>query len=137
MLDICFLLWRVLWASPNSLLGLMLGFGGLLSGGRAQWRKGCLEFHGGLIRWGLERTPISAAALTLGHTILGRDALCLEISREHEHVHVRQYGIWGPFFLPAYLGSGLFLWLIGRHPYWDNPFEREAYEKVPSSNRRA
>ena len=137
MLDICFLLWRVLWASPNSLLGLMFGLGGLMSGGRAQWRKGCLEFHGGLIRWGLERTPISAAALTLGHTILGRDALCLEMSREHEHVHVRQYGLWGPFFLPAYLSSGLFLWLIGRHPYWDNPFEREAYTKVPSSNRRA
>lgn len=136
MLDKFLLFLRVLWASPNSLLGLFLGGCGLISGGRAQWRKGCLEFHGGLIRWGLERTPISAAALTLGHTILGRDALCLEMAREHEHIHVRQYGLWGPFFLPAYFGSGLIQWLAGRHPYWDNPFEREAYAKVPSSRRR-
>jgi hypothetical protein len=123
---------RLLWASPNSLLGLLCGLGGLLTGGRMQWRRGCLEFYGGVVSWGLARTPISAAALTLGHTILGRDHLALEMSREHEHVHVRQYAVWGPLFLPAYLGSSLVLWLRGKHPYWDNPFEREAYGSTPS-----
>jgi hypothetical protein len=29
--------------------------------------------------------------------------------------------------VPAYLGCSAWLWLRGRHPYWDNPFEREAY----------
>jgi hypothetical protein len=83
MLDICLLLWRLLWASPNSLLGLLLGGCGLVCGGRSRMARGCLEFHGGLIRWGLERTPIfSRWRFTLGHTILGRDALCLEMSRE-------------------------------------------------------
>lgn len=96
-----------------------------------QWRHGCLEFYGGLVSWALARTPISAAAMTLGHTILGRDALALELARAHEHVHVRQYALWGPLFLPAYLGCAAVLWLGGRHPYWDNPFEREAYRLVP------
>jgi hypothetical protein len=29
---------------------------------------------------------------------------------------------------PAYLLSSLYLWLAGRNPYRDNPFEREAYD---------
>jgi hypothetical protein len=41
-------------------------------------------------------------------------------------VHVRQYERWGPLFVPAYLVSSLVLWLRGRDPYWDNPFEVEA-----------
>ena len=34
---------------------------------------------------------------------------------------------WGPFLGPAYLGCSFFLWLKGRDPYRDNPFEREAF----------
>ena len=30
---------------------------------------------------------------------------------------------------PAYLSCSLVLWLIGRRPYHDNPFERQAYEQ--------
>lgn len=126
---------RLIWASPNSMLGLVCGLLGLLTGGGMQLRRGCLEFYGGLVSWALARTPISAAAMTLGHTILGRDPLALECSREHEHVHVRQYARWGPLFLPAYLGASFFLWLNGRHPYWDNPFEREAYNTQPLNRR--
>lgn len=127
---------RLLWASPNSLLGILCGLCGLLSGGKMQWRHGCLEFYGGLVSWGLARTPIAATAMTLGHTILGRDALALEQARAHEHVHVRQYATWGPLFLPAYLGCAALLWLGGKHPYWDNPFEREAYRLVPGPTPR-
>ncbi len=126
---------QILWASPNSALGLVCGLLGLATGGRVQCRRGCLEFYGGLVRWILAKTPISAAAMTLGHTILGRDAESLELAREHEHVHVRQYGVWGPFFLPAYLTASLLLWLRGKHPYWDNPFETQAYRQAALSNR--
>ena len=31
---------------------------------------------------------------------------------------------------PAYLGCSLALWLMGRRPYYDNPFERQAYEET-------
>jgi hypothetical protein len=76
-----------------------------------------------------------AAAMTLGHVILGRDAECLASCREHEHVHVRQYERWGAFFIPAYLGASVYCWLRGYDAYFDNPFEREAY--AAQERRRA
>lgn len=65
--------------------------------------------------------------MTLGHTIIGQDRVALDVARDHEQVHVRQYERWGPLFLPAYLGCSLILWLRRRDPYRDNPFERAAY----------
>ena len=45
----------------------------------------------------------------------------------------RQCERWGPLFIPAYLLASL--WILfnprGRNPYFDNPFEREAYNKAP------
>lgn len=66
-------------------------------------------------------------AMTLGHIILGQTEAALDVSRDHEHVHVRQYERWGPFFLPAYLGCSFVLWMQGRDAYRDNPFEVAAY----------
>jgi hypothetical protein len=40
---------------------------------------------------------------------------------------VKQYERWGPFFIPAYLGSSAWMWLRGRDAYRDNPFEAEAF----------
>ncbi len=114
----------IVWALPNTLLGASLGAIGLLMGGRVQVRRGVLEFSGGGVRWGLARF---ATAITFGHTILGLDETALDLCRDHEHVHVRQYERWGPFFLPAYLLCSSWLWLRGRDAYRENPFEREAY----------
>jgi hypothetical protein len=73
-------------------------------------------------------TPLAcgADAMTLGHVVIGRDARALELTRDHERVHVRQYESWGPFFVPAYLCAGACAFLQGGHPYFDNRFEREA-----------
>jgi hypothetical protein len=68
-----------------------------------------------------------AAALTLGHCILGQSTESLHAARDHEHVHVRQYQRWGPFFLPAYLAWSAVLWFQGRDAYLENPFEVDAY----------
>ena len=62
--------------------------------------------------------------MTLGHVVLGRNARALEVTRAHERVHVRQYESWGPFFLPAYFLAGAYALAMGRHPYFDNRFER-------------
>ena len=35
-------------------------------------------------------------ALTLAYTILGQTDAALDISRDHEMVHVRQFERWGP-----------------------------------------
>ena len=116
-----------IWTSPNTILGLFLGLLGLLTGGRVQLHRNCLEFHGGIVKWLLHRMPVNPIALTLGHTILGLDENSLAVARDHEHVHVRQYERWGPFFLPAYFGFSIAAWCSGGDAYRDNAFESEAY----------
>ena len=68
-------------------------------------------------------------ACTLGHTVFGQTDAALDISHDHEMVHVRQFERWGPLMGPAYLGCSFVLWLTGRRPYRDNPFERRAFRK--------
>ncbi len=127
------LLWRSLaiaWASPYTLLGLLIGGVGLCIGARAQRRGRVIEFHSGGVQWFVRHLPLgeTTLAVTLGHTVLGQTAATLDVARDHELVHVRQFERWGPLMGPAYLGWSLFLWCAGRRPYGDNPFEREAYE---------
>ncbi len=124
----------VLWASPNSFIGLMVGGVGLLSGGRVRYRDGCLEFWGGGVAWILKKFPVRPVAMALGHVILGLDTLVLNRAGYHERVHVRQYERWGPFFLPAYGLCSLWMWRKGLNAYLDNPFEVEAY--AADSRRR-
>jgi hypothetical protein len=108
-----------LWASPNSLIGLLCAFGG----SRWQWHHGVLESTGGWLSrlWGGK-----IEAMTLGHVILARHADALDRWREHELHHVRQYEWFGPLFLPIYLVLALYAALRGRHPYRDHPLERQA-----------
>jgi hypothetical protein len=122
----------ILWASPYTLLGLLLGAVGLCTGGRARVRGRVVEFYGGGVKRLLQRFPLEegAMAFTLGHTVLGQTAAALDVSRDHEMVHVRQFERWGPLMGPAYLGCSLILWLMRRRPYRDNPFERQAFEQA-------
>jgi len=122
---------KLVWASPWTLLGLGVGLLGLATGGRCRQRGRVVEFYGGSVAWLLERAPIGPCAMTLGHTILGRSPEVLDMAREHELVHVRQYERWGPLFIPLYLLASLLLWLQGKQAYRDNPFEREAYRIAP------
>ncbi|MEO1278643.1 MAG: hypothetical protein AAFV77_06795 [Planctomycetota bacterium] len=119
----------ILWASPATMLGLVVGVLGLATGGQSKRTGRTLEFHGGLVSWLLARLPVDAMALTLGHVVLGRSAAALDVCRAHELVHVRQYERWGPLFVPAYLLCSLVLLVCGRDAYRENPFEREAYGK--------
>jgi hypothetical protein len=117
------------WASPNSLLGLIAGVAMLCFGARVRRVQGCAEFSGGLIGTFITSPAVACPhrAMTLGHVILGTDAISLDCAREHEQVHVRQYERWGPFFLAAYFISSLWQLLCGRRCYRDNCFEREAF----------
>jgi hypothetical protein len=117
------------WAFPTTCLGLLfvpLSLGGR---GRVQVVCGVMEIHGPWIAWLLKRAaPIAGgvSAMTLGHVVIARDQRCLDSSRQHERVHVRQCERWGPLFIPAYLIAGLLARVRGGDPYFDNPFEREA-----------
>lgn len=117
----------MVWAAPGSLIGLTVGTLGVCSGGKVRRVRHTLEFHGGFVKWLLQRTPVEALAMTLGHVIIGRTPAALDITREHEWVHVRQYERWGPLFIPAYLGYSLMLWICRREAYLANPFEVEAF----------
>lgn len=122
-----------LWALPTTLVGLLFIPLALISNGRMTVDAGVLEIHGGLVARFLRAcvlVPGGASAMTFGHVVLGRDDHCLDLSRAHERVHVRQCERWGPFFLPAYLLASASAALRGLDPYRDNRFEREAYEKA-------
>ena len=122
----------ITWASPYTLVGLLLGGIGLCTGGHVRGRGRVIEFYGGGVRWLLRHLPAGeyAMALTLGHVVLGISDAALDVSRRHELVHVRQFERWGPLMGPAYLGCSLALWLMGRQPYRDNPFEKQAFREA-------
>lgn len=121
----------IIWASPYTLMGMCLGGVVLITGGRMQVRGPAVEFFGGASRRLLRCLPNGRfiLALTLGHTIIGQTADALDTARNHEYVHVRQFERWGLLMGPAYLISSLVLWATGRDPYWDNPFEQEAFDE--------
>ncbi len=114
-----------LWAVPNTALGLTIG---LVLGGRFRRVAGVIEVDGPRIGRVLAKLWVPAAALTLGHCVLGNSPRSLERTRRHERVHVRQYERWGPLFIPTYLVISIWLYARGRDGYRENPFEREAYE---------
>ncbi len=125
-LDLTKKLILIVWASPSTSVGVLVGTITLVSGGRAQIRQGALEFYGGWLPWIMTRLPVRAAAMTLGHIIVGQTPEFLDDCRAHEQAHVRQAERWGPAFIPAYLLASLWVWTRGRHFYLDNPFEIDA-----------
>ena len=119
-----------LWASPNTLIGLVFSWIARLSGGEVAVVDGVVEAHGGWTRLVLRPNPFmrgGIAAITFGHVVIGADEFQLQRTRVHERVHVRQYATFGPFFLPLYFLSSA--WCVCRRidPYRQNVFEREAY----------
>jgi hypothetical protein len=120
----------IVWASPYTVVGLLIGSIGLLFGGRVRIMGRAIEFYDGGTKWFIHRLPNGqfTLALTLGHVILGQTDASLDVSRKHEAVHIAQYERWGPLMLPAYFLSSCFVYLAGKRFYRDNPFEREAYD---------
>lgn len=118
---------RYLWALPNTAVGFLF-LPLALAKGRVAIVERVLEVHGPLVSALLCLLPLGggAAAITLGHVVLGRDQAALDATRDHERVHVRQCECWGPAFIPAYLLAGLWAWVTGAGAYRGNYFERQA-----------
>ena len=68
MLRILIKLILMIWTFPNTMIGLTVGLVGLLTGGRAQIREGCIEFYGGLVEKGLQKLRVSG--MTLGLSLI-------------------------------------------------------------------
>lgn len=116
------------WALPYTLVGILIGCIGLLFGAKVRIVGRAIEFYEGGVKWFIHQLPDGqfTFAMTLGHVILGQTDASLEISRKHEAVHVAQYERWGPFMLPVYYLTSVYIWFKGKRFYRDNPFEREA-----------
>jgi hypothetical protein len=105
-----------LWASPNTVAGLLLGGLSMAAGARPQLAHNAVVFN---------RAPLVKRAFTLGNVIVnpGRDlggmcptyasAAAYRNARDpralqfvslgaHEEAHTLQYQLLGPFFLPLY-----------------------------------
>jgi hypothetical protein len=121
---------RYAWALPATAIGFCVAVPALLTGAKMHRSDGIFEVHGGLLARLLKNgTPWmkTISAITLGHVVLAQNPQCLSQCRSHERIHVKQYEKWGPFFIPAYLIYSLIAAGRGLDPYWDNPFEKEAY----------
>ncbi len=130
---------RYMWAAPASAVGLVLLLVARAAGATVAPLDGTLEVGGGRIALFIARLPqfMRFNAITFGHVILGIDHDVLAQCRTHERVHVRQYERWGVLFFPLYLGSSLVELLRGRNPYWNNYFERQAYEQARTISESA
>lgn len=112
------LMWRLLWASPGSLVGLLL----------VPFFRGRRTVRGILVCEGADwprRIGFRYRAMTLGHVVLCVDNLD-EGTLEHELVHVGQWERWGIAFPLAYLASTLSALIRGEHFYRGNSFEAQA-----------
>jgi len=117
-------LWRQVWASPASLLGLAASLASLALP-RCEGSVAVCRSSRGFAHWFLDRRGY--CAVTLGHIILVTPKAPPDVL-DHELVHVRQVECWGPLFIPVYLLAMFTTRLRGLDPYWDNPFEVEARE---------
>jgi hypothetical protein len=107
----------VAWASPNSLLGLLVGLASLARGAHVHASRRDVALVFDRVPWG------PGGALTLGNVILNTgetlDAPCLTYAHraglgdeppvvlaDHERAHVLQYMALGPLFLPLYFLCG-------------------------------
>ena len=123
---------RYIWAAPATLVGLVLAALACLLGATALVREGVIEVAGGHLAQFARRAPRSMQfmAITFGHVVLGLSHDVLAQERAHEHSHVRQYESWGLLFFPLYVASSAVQLVRGRHPYWHNAFEREAFTRA-------
>lgn len=117
------------WASPVTLVGLLVALLVRATGGTVRRVDGVVEASGGVLARLFPRVlpDLHLFALTLGHVVLAEHQESAERSRSHERVHVAQYERWGLLFPFLYLGASAWALLRRRDPYRDNPFERQAF----------
>ena len=68
-----------------------------------------------------------ASAITFGDVVLYERSALVPVLHAHERVHTRQYRIWGPLFLPAYVLESVWQQLRTGDGYRSNRFEVAAY----------
>jgi hypothetical protein len=101
------------WTLPNTLLGLIAGG---LTFQRPRLHGGALVFDHGPRGLTAAMSALNRTAMTVGYVIVS-SAPVEGTLLHHEQHHIRQYRVWGPFFIPVYL------LLAVRYGYRRHPFE--------------
>lgn len=122
---------RYLWPLPATMIGIIFATMARASGATIRAADGVVEVGGGGVGRAIALLPraLQFNAITFGHVVIGVSHGVLAQCRRHERVHVRQYERWGVLFFPRYVASSVWALLRGRHPYWHNYFERQAYRE--------
>ena len=130
---------KYLWASPASLIGLVLAGVASLLGVRLAVVSGVVEVTLNPRRGRLQALSrhIPFAAITFGHVVIAVSDEDQTSLRCHERAHVAQYEVWGPLFLLAYPAESALQLLLGRRAYLDNRFELQARRKATLAARSA
>lgn len=125
---------KSIWAAPCSFIGVVLGTGVLLIGGKAKRSFGTVEFtfRDNEAACGKLASSLAFRAITFGQVIIAVTEQELTDLRAHERAHVRQYERWGVAFFLAYPASSLWQLLRGRNAYRDNRFEIQARALSPA-----
>ena len=129
---------RYLWVAPCTAVGLCLVAPAVAFGATAHAVDGVIEDAlSGFKRPNALLKALPFNAITLGHVVIATTQAELGRLRTHERAHVRQYELWGVFFLLAYPAASFWQMLRGRHAYTDNWFEVQAREEASHASRRA
>lgn len=107
---------RYVWASPNTLLGLLFG---LLSFQRPRVASGVAVFDRRVRGFVWTLHLVRRSAVTYGHVVLA-DRPVEGRLLVHELHHVRQYELLGPLYIPLYV----LIWIFTG--YRGHPFEEAA-----------
>ena len=104
------------WTLPNTVLGLVLG---LFTFQMPRLRHGLVLFDRGPRGLTSMMPRLGRTAMTVGFVIVSAKPVEGRLLA-HERHHVRQYMVWGPLFIPAYLLIAL------RYGYRRHPMELAA-----------
>ena len=121
--------WRAL---PGDLLGLMVMRGCGISAPTREVDAGDVSavlIEDPRVRLWFRAQLIPVRAQTLGHYVFACEPVPAGIIA-HECEHIRQWGRFGPFYLPLYFSSSALALLRGRRAYWDNAFESAARRRA-------
>lgn len=127
----------VVWASPLTLVGLLLALPVVLCKGHVQVVHGhtfAILARGPFADAMLNRHPFGVMnAMALGHVVIAMHEGLSSRVLVHELAHVRQAAHWGIVFPFAYLAASAWAALRGKDAYWHNRFERAARKAEKSS----
>jgi hypothetical protein len=117
----------ILWASPLTLVGVVLALPILLGRGKihvVRTSTPALMVSGPVADYMLDRHPFGAmCAMAIGHVVIAEARGLTPQVLTHELEHVKQAACWGVLFPVVYLGASAWAALHGQDAYWNNVFE--------------